>query len=543
MKTSTSKRLRWNIAIWLAAGLFMTGAAGMAAGPIMPDPKAEARHQPQVEETANGIPLVNITAPSSGGVSRNEYETFNVPDKGAILNNSYTLSKTELAGYVQGNNNMAERPAKIIVNEVTGAGSTSMDGFLEVAGNRADVVIANPNGITVNGGGFIHTGKAFLTTGKPVYDGEDHLQRFDITGGDILIEGKGLGGKETESLAILSRAVKINAGIWAKDLHITTGANSIDAKTLEASAIEGKGGRPAFALDTAAIGGMYAGRITLVGTEKGLGVNNSGTWSAEDNLTLDWNGDLKNSGTIYSKGNADLRANYLENDKTIAAERNLSAAAKENIRNQGKLLAGENIDIYAGKTLDNAGHAMESGNNLSIETGDAINNAAGTIKSGGSQQIKAGHALTNTEGTLAADGNINIQTGRMTGDGIVSAGKKAGILLEKDFTNTGRLEAGSSLSLAVKGNITNRKEILSRGHLALESKNIRNEETGEIKGADTETVAENTWVNHGLVNGENVHIRANHITNENTGRIYGTRLSVEADTLDNLGTYKKKKRP
>ena len=540
MKTSTSKRLRWNVAIWLAAGLFMTGTAGMASGPILPDPKAEARHQPQVEETANGIPLVNITAPSSGGVSRNEYETFNVPDKGAILNNSYTLSKTELAGYVQGNNNMAERPAKIIVNEVTGAGPTSMDGFLEVAGNRADVVIANPNGITVNGGGFIHTGKAFLTTGKPVYDGEDHLQRFDITGGDILIEGKGLGGKETGSLAILSRAVKINAGIWAKDLHITTGANTVDAKTLEASAIEGKGERPAFALDTAAIGGMYAGRITLVGTEKGLGVNNSGTWSAEDNLTLDWNGDLKNSGTIYSKGNADLRASHLENDKTIAAERNLSAAAKENIRNQGKLLAGENMDIYAGKTLDNAGHAMESGNNLSIETGDAINNTAGTIKSGGSQQIKAGHTLTNTEGTLAADGNINIQTGRMTGDGIVSAGKKAGILLEKDFTNTGRLEAGSSLSLAVKGNITNRKEILSRGHLALESKNIRNEETGEIKGADTETAAENTWANHGLVNGENVHIRANHITNENKGRIYGTRLSVEADTLDNLGTYKEK---
>ena len=540
MKTSTSKRLRWNVAIWLAAGLFMAETVSMAAGPIMPDPKAEARHQPQVEETANGIPLVNITAPSSGGVSRNEYEMFNVPDKGAILNNSYTLSKTELAGYVQGNNNMAERPAKIIVNEVTGAGPTSMDGFLEVAGNRADVVIANPNGITVNGGGFINTGKAFLTTGKPVYDGEDHLQRFDITGGDILIEGKGLGGKETGSLAILSRAVKINAGIWAKDLHITTGANTVDAKTLEASAIEGKGGRPAFALDTAAIGGMYAGRITLVGTEKGLGVNNSGTWSAEDNLTLDWNGDLKNSGTIYSKGNTDLRASRLENDKTIAAERNLSAAAKENIRNQGKLLAGENMGIYAGKTLDNAGHAMESRNNLSIETGDAINNAAGTIKSGGSQQIKAGHTLTNTEGTLAADGNINIQTGRMTGDGIVSAGKKAGILLEKDFTNTGRLEAGSSLSLAVKGNITNRKEILSRGHLALESKNIRNEETGEIKGADTETVAENTWVNHGLVNGENVHIRANHITNENTGRIYGTRLSVETHTLDNLGTYKEK---
>lgn len=129
MKTSTSKRLRWNVAIWLAAGLFMTSTAGMASGPILPDPKAEARHHPQIEETANGIPLVNITAPSSGGVSRNEYEMFNVPDKGAILNNSYTLSKTELAGYVPGNNNMAERPAKIIVNEVTGTGSTSMTDF------------------------------------------------------------------------------------------------------------------------------------------------------------------------------------------------------------------------------------------------------------------------------------------------------------------------------------------------------------------------------------------------------------------------------
>jgi len=435
---------------------------------------------------------------------------------------------------------MAERPAKIIVNEVTGTDTTSMNGFLEVAGNRADVVIANPNGITVNGGGFINTGKAFLTTGKPVYDGEDHLQRFDITGGNILIEGKGLNGKETDSLAILSRAVQINAGIWAKDLHITTGANTIDAKTLETSAIEGKGGRPAFALDTAAIGGMYAGRITLVGTEKGLGVNNSGTWSAEDNLTLNWNGDLKNSGTIYSKGNADLRANYLENDKTIAAGKNLSAAAKENIRNQGKLLAGENMDIHAGNDISNAGHTMESGNNLSIETRDTINNAAGTIKSGGSQQIKAGHTLTNTEGILTADRNINIQTDKMTGDGTISSGKSVGILLGKDFTNTGKIEAVENLSLSVKGNITNRKEILSHGRLQLDSKNIRNEETGEIKGADTETAAENTWANHGLVNGENVHIRANHITNENTGRIYGTRLSVEADTLDNLGTYKEK---
>ena len=476
MKTSTSKRLRWNIAIWLAAGLFMTSASGMAAGPIMPDPKAEARHQPQVEETANGIPLVNITAPSSGGVSRNEYETFNVPDKGAILNNSYTLSKTELAGYVQGNNNMAERPAKIIVNEVTGAGPTSMDGFLEVAGNRADVVIANPNGITVNGGGFINTGKAFLTTGKPVYDGEDHLQRFDITGGDILIEGKGLGGKETGSLAILSRAVKINAGIWAKDLHITTGANTVDAKTLEASAIEGKGGHPAFALDTAAIGGMYAGRITLVGTEKGLGVNNSGTWSAEDNLTLDWNGDLKNSGTIYSKGNTDLRASRLENDKTIAAGKDITASADGHVTNTGTVGAGINeaggltetgtLEIQSGR-VDNRQGTLLAGNHLGISSG-SLSNEKGQISGYGTFHTAA-EEINNTDGKISFIGDVSIKA--------------------KDMANDrGRLTTESSLFL--RGNtVTNGKgTIIAGGDASLYGTSLNNTEGNIITGKDMELV-------------------------------------------------------
>ena len=476
MKTSTSKRLRWNVAIWLAAGLFMAGTVSMAAGPIMPDPKAEARHQPQVEETANGIPLVNITAPSSGGVSRNEYETFNVPDKGAILNNSYTLSKTELAGYVQGNNNMAERPAKIIVNEVTGAGSTSMDGFLEVAGNRADVVIANPNGITVNGGGFINTGKAFLTTGKPVYDGEDHLQRFDITGGDILIEGKGLGGKETGSLAILSRAVQINAGIWAKDLHITTGANSIDAKTLEASAIEGKGERPAFALDTAAIGGMYAGRITLVGTEKGLGVNNSGTWSAEDNLILDWNGDLKNSGTIYSKGNTDIRANCLENDKTIAAGKDITASADGHVTNTGTMGAGINeigkltetgtLEIQS-RRVDNRQGNLLAGNRLGISSG-SLSNVKGQISGYGTFHTAA-EEIDNTDGKISFIGDVSIKA--------------------KDMDNDkGRLTTESSLFL--RGNtVTNGKgTIIAGGDASLYGTSLNNTEGNIITGKDMELV-------------------------------------------------------
>ena len=545
MKTSTSKRLRWNVAIWLAAGLFMTSTAGMASGPILPDPKAEARHHPQIEETANGIPLVNITAPSSGGVSRNEYETFNVPDKGAILNNSYTLSKTELAGYVQGNNNMAERPAKIIVNEVTGAGSTSMDGFLEVAGNRADVVIANPNGITVNGGGFINTGKAFLTTGKPVYDGEDHLQRFDITGGDILIEGKGLGGKETGSLAILSRAVKINAGIWAKDLHITTGANTVDAKTLEASAIEGKGGRPAFALDTAAIGGMYAGRITLVGTEKGLGVNNSGTWSAEDNLTLDWNGDLKNSGTLYSKGNTDLRASRLENDKTIAAGKDITISADGHVTNTGTVGAGINeaggltetgtLEIQSGR-VDNRQGTLLAGNHLGISSG-SFSNEKGQISGYGTFHASA-EEINNTDGKISFIGDISVKA--------------------KDIANDrGRFTTESSLFL--RGNtVTNEKgTVIAGGDASLYGTSFNNTEGNIITGKDMELVM--PWIrNRGgtlsakgsmkmtaekeldnetgrLLSDGDMDISASVLNNKNGTASSGKNITIKGTRLDNAG--------
>lgn len=150
-----------------------------------------------MQETANGIPLVNISAPTAGGVSRNDYERFNIPTKGAILNNSYTLSKTELAGYVQGNANMAQGSAKIIVNQVTSGNPTTMNGFLEVAGHKADVIIANPNGITVNGGGFINTARAILTTGKPEYDNKERLKDFRIDNdATILITGNGLNGKK-----------------------------------------------------------------------------------------------------------------------------------------------------------------------------------------------------------------------------------------------------------------------------------------------------------------------------------------------------------
>lgn len=240
------------------AGLFFSETIILAAAPIMPDAKAEAHRHPQVMETASGIPLVNITAPTAGGVSMNDYERFNVPSKGAILNNSYLLSKTQTAGYVQGNNHMAKGMAKIIVNQVNGPMPTSMEGPLEVAGQKADVIIANSNGITVNGGSFIHTGRAVLTTGNVDLDGRGNLDGIRVDGtGRVDIEGRGLDAKDADALFIYTRAARINAGIWAKKLTIVTGANTIREETLKP--LDGQGEKTDMALDVSAIGGMYAG--------------------------------------------------------------------------------------------------------------------------------------------------------------------------------------------------------------------------------------------------------------------------------------------
>ena len=122
----------------------------------------------KTEEARNGMTVVNINTPNDKGLSHNQYDAFNVDHKGLILNNANRPVNTELAGYIMGNPNLVGPTANTILNEVTGTGATSMNGALEVAGNKAHVIIANPNGISVNNGTFINANSATLTTGNPI---------------------------------------------------------------------------------------------------------------------------------------------------------------------------------------------------------------------------------------------------------------------------------------------------------------------------------------------------------------------------------------
>ncbi|HGI8324978.1 TPA: filamentous hemagglutinin N-terminal domain-containing protein, partial [Neisseria meningitidis] len=144
------------------------GTANIAfADGIIADKAAPKTQQATILQTGNGIPQVNIQTPTSAGVSVNQYAQFDVGNRGAILNNSRSNTQTQLGGWIQGNLWLARGEARVVVNQINSSHSSQMNGYIEVGGRRAEVVIANPAGIAVNGGGFINASRATLTTGQP----------------------------------------------------------------------------------------------------------------------------------------------------------------------------------------------------------------------------------------------------------------------------------------------------------------------------------------------------------------------------------------
>lgn len=121
---------------------------------------------PTVWTHSSGATVVDIETPNAAGVSHNMYRDFNVSNKGMILNNSSSDLTHDTLGNIAKNNNLANGGASVILNEVTSNKSSSLNGFIEVAGQKADVIIANPNGISCSGCSFINTDRAVLTTGR-----------------------------------------------------------------------------------------------------------------------------------------------------------------------------------------------------------------------------------------------------------------------------------------------------------------------------------------------------------------------------------------
>ncbi len=333
----------------LVSLISLSVSSQQAYADIIADHTAPANQRPVILNAPNGVPLVNIQAPSAAGVSRNTYSQFDVNANGVILNNSRTNVQTQLGGFVEGNPYLATGSARIILNEVNSSNPSLLNGYIEVAGSRAQVVIANPAGISCNGCGFINANRATLTTGTPMMSGGD-LIGYRVTGGAINFLGTGLDASQTDYTDVIARAVNVNAGLWANNLNVITGSNQVNVNTIgDASSITpitGTGVVPTLAIDVAALGGMYAGKIHLIGTEAGVGVSNAGVVGASvGEVTIDVNGQLTNSNRISSATQVSMNADSITNTGgRVTAEQQLNMTAAS-LSGDGVLLSGGDIDI------------------------------------------------------------------------------------------------------------------------------------------------------------------------------------------------------
>nr|WP_186070137.1 hemagglutinin repeat-containing protein [Burkholderia gladioli] len=418
-----ARRVKRSSGMRAAAVLATSAVAGALSTPVQAQIVGAGPSAPVVIQTPNGLPQVNVNKPGGSGVSVNTYNQFDVQKAGAILNNSATMVQTQLGGWINGNPNFGPNDAaRIIVNQVNSPNPSQIRGALETAGARAELVLANPSGIYLDGAGFINTSRATLTTGVPFYGADGSLAGYNVNRGLVTVAGAGLNASNLDQVDVISRAVQANAAIYAKNLNVIAGANQVNHDTLAATPIAGDGPAPAVAIDVAQLGGMYANRVFLVGNSAGVGVANAGTIAAQaGDLTLQSNGRLVLTGKTTASGNLALSAaNGIQNSGTTYARQSLSASIGTDLTNSGTLVAQQDTSVNAGSVnstgtlgagVNNDG-AVGQGGNLNLTVSGQLS-ATGQNAAGGNASLTG--ASVNLAGSqTTANGNLSL---KRLGDG------------------------------------------------------------------------------------------------------------------------------
>ncbi|CAE6789379.1 hemagglutinin repeat-containing protein [Paraburkholderia domus] len=532
-------------------------------------------HAPSVVQTQNGLDQVNINRPSGAGVSMNTYGQFDVQQKGAILNNSPIIVQTQQAGMINGNPNFGPgQSARVIVNQVNSSAASQINGRLEVAGQRAEVVIANGSGISVNGGGFINTSRAILTTGTPNFAPDGSLSGFNVTGGNISIQGAGLNAGDTDQVDLLARAVQANAAIHAKNLNVVTGANSVNHDTLSATPIAGDGPAPGVSIDVSQLGGMYANRIVLVGTENGVGVSNRGVLAAQaGDLVLSMNGQLTLAGQTRASGNMALSAaGGIDNSGTTYAQQNVSAGTSGTLTNSGVLAAQQNTTVNAGSVAStgtlgagvNGDGSLAQSGDLSVTAGGSLaatgRNAVGGNAALKGAMVKLAGSTTSANGALqlaASGGDLNLSgatvtaggaldtraSGTLTNDGgVLSSGGAQTVTAGALSNRNGQIVSDSTLNVAATSDLLNQGGTLqSSGALSVSAGSLDNTGGHVVAvGADGLTLAMGGLLNNGAggaIGGNgNVTVQAGQIANAGSITAVQSLISSAVQSLFNSGT-------
>lgn len=480
-----------------------------------------------MDKAANGVPVVNIATPNGAGISHNRFTDYNVGKEGLILNNATgKLNPTQLGGLIQNNPNLkAGGEAKGIINEVTGGNRSLLQGYTEVAGKAANVMVANPYGITCDGCGFINTPHATLTTGRPVMNADGSLQALEVTEGSITINGAGLDGTRSDAVSIIARATEVNAALHAKDLTVTAGANRVTADG-RVRALKGEGDVPKVAVDTGALGGMYARRIHLTSTESGVGVNLGNLYARDGDITLDASGRLtvNNSlatGAVTAKG----QGVTLTGDHKAGG--NLSVSSRSDIvLSNGTLNSDKNLSLTAGGRITQQNEKLTAGRDVTLAAKNITQDTASQINAARDIVTVASDTLT-TQGQITAGQNLTASATTLTQDGILLAKGHAG--LDADTLNNSGAVQGASLTLG-STTLSNSGSLLSGGPLTVNTRDFTQSGRTGAKGKVDITASGKLTSTGSLVSDDALVLKAQDVT-QNGVLSGGKGLTVSAQTL------------
>lgn len=456
-----------------------------------------------MEETQNKVPVVNINKPDLNGISHNYFKDYNVGKNGIILNNGKNVNNSELGGQINRNPNLQNSAeAKKIITEVTGTNISKIEGFTEIVGGSADYILANPNGIYINKAGFINTPNVTITTGKLGYiDGD--FTSINIERGHVTIGEDGVDARNTTRFDIISRTAELNGKIYGgKEVNIILGKNRYNVADGTVDSNDGSG--EGLALDAGALGSIYAGKIYLKSSDKGVGVNSSGVMLADTNdLTIDVNGDLTLK-DIAGKTGISIVSNNFVSDGQVLSEKTVKIVSNSSRITDRSAIKGRKVIINS-NIVENYGEIL--GNESIGFTKGSPENSEESLNDETSQESQ--HFIN--YGKLTSR-NINI--------------------LGENFTNYGYL-VGDEVNIAVNSSLTNLGSTLGR---ILELRGNYLENIGFVYSSDSFRLDFNSIVNLGnIVSKNDGTLNYRYLKNGENGVLYTFNNLIYEVT--NIGTY------
>ncbi|MGE4723162.1 hemagglutinin repeat-containing protein, partial [Yersinia enterocolitica] len=516
---------------------------------LVPDTSSNA---PTISESANGTPTVNVINPNGNGISHNKFDDFNVGPDGLIFNNSMQDGVSSIGGYIIKNGQL-QQEASAIISEVTGAKGSYLNGTMEVFGKKADLIIANENGISVNGVSTINANNLTLSTGRVEY-GENGNIQLKVNKGMIAVEGQGLSTEGLTHFDMISRTVKLDGEVSGNaDIKVVAGLNTYNTQTRQhqirnLSAAD----TPKVAIDGSSLGSMYGGRIQLISTESGVGVRHKGSLVGNQTVEISADGDLALTAISSKSGDVNLSGNNIDisvNENTgfggvisngdliiralsqaklsadaVSKNGNIRITADSLLQNAARIFAmsgdSDKIDVTSifidvkgeykitgtlfaldasGKKIENAIISLVDGNYIVSINGETIDSA--TISSDAAISSQSGNVIVNANSFLNQGAGVNSQKGTLSftinelfdNDGVVNASGPLSIVAN-DLHNKGVLYTEQDANL-ILGSLINKGLLRADKNNTIKSNSINN--SGRIVSEESIDITTESVFNSG----------------------------------------------